>query len=59
MPVYFKKQAQVGALLFDKALTKVPTKYSDYSNNFLVENAVGLLENTRINKYVIKLKKSK
>ena len=54
-----KKQAQVRILLFDKAFTKVLVKYFDYSNIFLVENTAELLENTKINEYVIKLKKDK
>ena len=34
-------------------------EYFDYSNVFLVENAVEFSENTRINKYAIKLEKDK
>ena len=34
MPVHFEKQAQVGALLFNKAFTKVLVEYSDYNNVF-------------------------
>ena len=67
MPVHFKKQVQikahsrvkVGILLFDKAFIKVLTKYFDYSDIFLVENTIKLLENTRTNKYTIKLKENK
>ena len=59
MLVYSKRQAQVGALLFDKALTKVLAKYSDYSNVFSVENAVEISENMRMNEHAIKLKKGK
>ena len=51
--------AQIRALLFDKALIKVPAKYSDYSNVFTAENAAELSENTRINEYAIKLEKDK
>ena len=51
--------AQVGALLFDKAPTEVPTKYSNYSNVFSAENATELLENTGINEHAIELKESK
>ena len=57
--MHFKKQAQIGALLFDKALTEVSAKYSNYSNVFSAENAVELIENTRINEYIIKLKEDK
>ena len=63
MPVHFKRQAQikaqVEALIFNEAPTKVSTKYSDYSNVFLVENAIELLENTGINEHTIKLEKGK
>ena len=51
--------AQVRALLFDKASIEVLAEYFDYSNIFLAENIVELLENTRINEYAIKLEKSK
>ena len=59
MLVHFKKQAQIKALLFDKASTEVSAKYSNYSNVFLTKNAVKLLENTRINEYAIKLEENK
>ena len=39
MSIYFKKQAHVVALLFDKASTEILAKYSNYSNVFLTENA--------------------
>ena len=55
MLMHFKKQAQVGALLFDKAFTKVLVEYSNYSNVFSAENIAELPENTGINKYIIKL----
>ena len=57
--MHFKKQASVGALLFDKAPTEVLAEYSNYNNVFSVENVVELLENTRINKYAIKLEEDK
>ena len=59
MSVHSKKQVQIGALLFDKAFTKVPAEYSDYSNIFSAENAIELLENTGINEHVIKLEEGK
>ena len=59
MPVYFKRQAQVKALLFDKAFTEIPVEYFDYSDVFLAKNVVELSENTRINEHAIELKKSK
>ena len=57
MPVYFKKQAQVGALLFNKALPEVPAEYSNYSSNFSAENAAELPENTGTNEHAIELEK--
>ena len=59
MPMYSEKQAQIRALLFDKAFTEVPAEYSDYSNVFSVENAVELLENNGINEHAIKLEEDK
>ena len=59
IPVHSKKQAQIRALLFDKAFTKVPAKYSDYSNIFLAEYIAKLLEKTGMNEYVIELEKDK
>ena len=59
MPMHSKKQTQVGALLFDKALTEVSAEYSDYSDVFSAENVAELPENTGINEHAIKLKKSK
>ena len=57
--VHSKKQAQVGALLFDKALFEVPADYSDYNNVFSAENATELLENIGINEYAIELEEGK
>ena len=59
MPVHSERQAQVGALLFDKASTKVPAEYSDYSDVFSAENAAELPENTGINEHAIELKEGK
>ena len=57
--MHSKKQAQVGALLFNEAPTEVLAEYSDYSNIFLVENTVEFLENTKMNKYAIILEEDK
>ena len=61
--MHFKKQAQieaqVGALLFNKAPTEVPIEYSDYSNVFSAEYAAKLPENIGINKHAIKLEEGK
>ena len=59
MPMHSKKQAQVGALLFDKAPTEVPAEKSDYSDVFSVENAAELPEKTGMNEHVIKLEEGK
>ena len=59
MPVHSKRQAQVGALLFDEAPTEVPAEYSDYNNVFSAENAAELLENTGINEHAIELEEGK
>ena len=59
MPVHSKRQAQIGALLFDEASTKVPAEYSNYNNVFLAENIVELPENTKINEHAIELEVSK
>ena len=59
MPVHSKRQAQVGALLFDKASTKVLVEHFNNSNVFLVENIAKLTKNSRINEYTIKLEKGK
>ena len=59
MPVYSEKQAQVGALLFDKVSTEIPVEYSNYSDIFLVENAAELQENTEMKEHAIKLEEGK
>ena len=59
MPVHSEKQAQVGALLFDKASTEIPAEYSDYSNVFSAENAAKLPENTGMNEHAIELEEDK
>ena len=59
IPVHFKKQAQVGVLLFDEAFTKVLVEYSDYNNVFSAEYTAKFSENTRINEYIIKLEEGK
>ena len=59
MLINSKKQVQVRALLFNKAPTKVPAEYSNYSNVFSAEYATELSENIRINEYAIKLEDGK
>ena len=59
IPKKVQIKAQVRVILFNKTFTKVPVKYSNYSNVFLVKYTAKLLENTKINKHVIKLEKDK
>ena len=59
MPMHSKRQAQVGALLFNKAPTKVLAEYSDYNNVFSAEYVAELPGNTKINKYAIELEEGK
>ena len=59
MPVHSEKQAQIRALLFDKAFTEVLAEYFDYSNVFSAKNTVELPENAGINEHAIELKKGK
>ena len=59
MIIYFKKKAQIGALLFDNAFIKILAEYSNYNNIFFVENVTELPKNSKRNKHFIKLKKDK
>ena len=59
MLVYSKKQAQVKALLFDKALTEVLVEHFDYSDVFSAEYIAELPKNIRLNEYAIKLEEDK
>lgn len=51
--------AQITLLLANEASTKVPSKYSDYSDVFLPDLAIELPEYTDINDHTIKLKEDK
>ena len=59
MPMHLEKQTKVRALLFDKAPTEVPAKYSNYNNVFLAKNAAELSENIGMNEYAIELEEGK
>ena len=59
MPIYFKKHAQVGVLLFDKPFIAVLVKHFDYSNILLVKNTTKLPKNTKMNELAIELVKDK
>ena len=50
MLVHYKKQVQVGALIFNKVLTAIPMEYSNYSN-ILVEYAIQLPEYIKKNNH--------
>ena len=54
-----QSRAQVRALIFNEAATKVLAEYSDYSNIFSAENAAELLESTGMNEHAIKLERGK
>ena len=57
--VQIQSGVQVGALLFDEALTEVAAEYSDYSDVFSAKNAAELPENIGMNEHAIKLEESK
>ena len=57
MLIYPTRKAQI-ALPLIKEVT-IPDEYSDYVNVFLEEKALILLEWTKFNQYIIKLKKKK
>ena len=58
-PIEAQSGAQVKALLFDKASTKISAKYSDYSDFFSAENVAELPENIRMNEHAIELEEDK
>ena len=49
----------MGILLFDKVLTIVLAKYSNYKNIFLAKNVIKFPKYIKINNYTIKRKKDK
>ena len=54
-----QSKAQVRVLLFNKASTKVPAEYFDYSNVFSAKNIAELSKNTGMNEYAFELKEGK
>ena len=52
--MYLLKKAQIAYLKADEDLTKVPSKYIDFVDIFLLKLAVELFEYTKINNHVIK-----
>ncbi len=65
MPIYLFMASQVldnptlAALQWDKAPTKIPTKYSNYADLFSSDLAMELPKNTEINEHAIELIKGK
>ena len=59
MQIHPPSQAQVGLLLVNKALVKIPPKYLDYADVFLFDLAIELPENTGMNEHAIKLIENK
>ncbi len=57
--IHPSRAAQIAALQWDKASTKIPTKYSDYADVFSSDLVIKLSKNTRINEHAIELLKGK
>ena len=55
MSIHPARAAQIAALQADKALTEVPTEYSDYVNVFSPNLAMELPENMGMNEHAIEL----
>lgn len=55
MTIYLSRAAQIAILQWDKALTEIPAKYSDYVNVFSSDLAIELSKNIEINEHTIKL----
>ena len=59
MAIHPSREAQISALIQDKAPTKVPSEYADYVDVFSFDLAMELSENTGINKHAIELQDGK
>lgn len=59
MTIYLLQTAEIAALKQNKASSQVWVKNSDFSDDFLVEKTLVLLEQTKLNKHIIKLKDEK
>ena len=53
--MHLSKSAQITQLKVDKALIKVSSKYTVFTNVFLLKLAIKFLEYTRINNHTIEL----
>ncbi len=52
--IHPSQAAKITALQWNKDLTKIPVKYSDYADVFSLDLAMELLRNTSMNEYAIK-----
>ncbi len=59
LSIHLLRAAQIAALQWDKAPTKIPAKYADYADVFSSNLAMELFENIGINEHAIKLIKGK
>ncbi len=57
--IYLLQAAQIAALQWDKASTKIPAEYSDYTNIFSLDLAMELPKNTSMKKHANKLTEGK
>lgn len=57
--IYLFQVAQVAILQYNKTSTKILVKYAKYANFFFCNLVIKFPKNTSINKYAIKLVKSK
>lgn len=57
--IHISQEPLIAVLRLDEAITEVLAKYSNFADMFLFKLAMELPENTGINKYAIKLEKSK
>ena len=57
LDVHPSRRPQISGLIAEKALTKLPTKYSDFADVFSPDSASELPEHTGINNHAIKLVK--
>ncbi len=53
--IYPSQATQIAALKWDKALTEIPSKYSDYIDIFSSDLTMELLKNTGMNEHAIEL----
>ena len=53
--MYLSKKAQIVHLKTDEASTKVPSKYANFADVFLLKLAIKFLEHPRINNHAIEL----